>query len=561
MLSLLKIKNVALIESLEVEFASGLNLLTGETGSGKSIIVDSLGALTGERVSTDLIKSGAAAAMIEGLFEIEASRELVSLLSDSGIESTHVGTAEIVIRREISAAGKNRIFLNDQLVTAGFLKKIAPFLVDIHGQGDQASLFDPASHLAMLDEYAANESLRENVAVAFGNLAAVQSELRDLKKDEAGKLQLLDILRFQVNELERACLRVGEVEELEEEKRRLNNVEKLSSLGQAAFAQLYENDSSVSANFEKVVRNIKELADYDSQFSEYTESIENARALMQDLSSALRSFLGSLEFSPERLEQIEARLDTLAQISRKYGGTVGSAIEHLETAKKRLANIEFSELRETELTRELTLKHSAYLNAAQLLSETRSKAATKFAKAVAKNLLPLALEKAVFEVRVTTPAEPNDDDISPDGIDTAEFYFSANVGESPKPLVRVASGGEASRLMLILKTTIRPTTTKTAVFDEIDAGIGGRVSEAVGAKLKQLSADQQVLCVTHQPQVASQADHHFVVEKEFKGGKTHVLIRELNSPERIEEIARMLAGEKITDAARENARTMLASAK
>lgn len=561
MLSLLKIKNVALIESLEVEFGPGLNLLTGETGSGKSIIVDSLGALTGDRLSTDLIKSGAVAAAIEGLFEIEASRELVSLLSESGIESTQVGTAEIVIRREISAAGKNRIFLNDQLVTAGFLKKIAPFLVDVHGQGDQASLFDPTSHLAMLDEYAANERLRETVAIAFGELAAVQSELRDLKKDEADKLQLLDILRFQVTELERSGLRIGEFEELEEEKRRLNNVEKLSSLGQEAFALLYENDASVSANFDNVVRNVKELADYDSQFSDYTESIENARTLMQELSSALRAFLGSLEFSPDRLEQIEARLDTLSQLLRKYGGTVESAIEHLESARKRLANIEFSELRETELTRERTLKRSAYLDAAQLLSETRSKAATKFAKAVAKNLLPLALEKAVFEVRVTTPAEPNDEDISPDGIDGAEFYFSANVGESPKPLARVASGGEASRLMLILKTTIRPTTPKTAVFDEIDAGIGGRVSEAVGAKLKQLSADQQVLCVTHQPQVASQADQHFVVEKEFKGGKTHVSIRELNAAERIEEIARMLAGEKITDAARENARTMLASAK
>jgi len=561
MLSLLKIKNVALIESLEVEFGQGLNLLTGETGSGKSIIVDSLGALTGERVSTDLIKSGAAAAVIEGLFEVEAGRELVSLLSDSGIESTQVGTTEIVIRREISAAGKNRIFLNDQLVTAGFLKRIAPFLVDIHGQGDQASLFDPASHLAMLDEYAANERLRENVLVAFTELFAVQSELRDLKKDEADKLQRLDILRFQVTELEKAELRSCEIEELDEEKRRLNNVEKLSSLGQEAFAHLYENDASVSANFEKVIRSVNELADYDSQFAEYTESIENARALMQDLSSALRAFLGSLEFSPERLGQIEARLDTLSQLSRKYGGTVESAIEHLESAKKRLANIEFSELRETELIHELEAKRATYLNPAQLLSETRSKAATKFAKAVEKNLMPLALEKAVFEVRVATVAEPNDDDLSPDGIDRAEFYFSANVGESPKPLARVASGGEASRLMLVLKTTVRSITPKTAVFDEIDAGIGGRVSEAVGTKLKQLSSDQQVLCVTHQPQVASQADHHFVVEKEFKGGKTHVSIRELGAAERIEEIARMLAGEKITDAARENARTMLASAK
>jgi DNA repair protein RecN (Recombination protein N) len=282
---------------------------------------------------------------------------------------------------------------------------------------------------------------------------------------------------------------------------------------------------------------------------------------MQELSSSLRGFLNSLEFSPERLEEIESRLAELAQLSRKYGGSVESAIEHLENAKKRLENIEFSELRETELNRELASKRAAYLEIAGELSASRTKAAKKFSKEVEKNLQPLALERAVFDVRVEAPDEPTESDLTANGIDEVEFFFSANVGESPKPLAKVASGGEASRLMLTLKTTAHVKVKKTAVFDEVDAGIGGRVSEAVGSKLKELAKTQQVLCVTHQAQVASQADRHFVVSKEFKGGKTHVAIRELNEIERVEEIARMLAGEKITDAARANARAMLASAK
>ena len=350
------------------------------------------------------------------------------------------------------------------------------------------------------------------------------------------------------------------MQELEEEKHRLNNVEKLSALSGEAFALLYDNDNSTAATFEKASRDIQQLAEYDSRFRDHADSIENTRALIEDLSIATRDFLSSLEFSPERLEKIESRLAEITKLTRKYGGSVNAAIEHLESSKRRLENIETSELREKELTRELDAKRSGYLNVARKLSETRAKAAIQFSKDVEKNLQPLALEKARFEVRVGTPANPSDEEFGELGIDQVEFYFSANVGESPKPLVKVASGGEASRLMLILKTTAKTTVSKTAVFDEIDAGIGGRVSEAVGTKLKELAKTQQVLCVTHQAQVASQADRHFLVEKNFRSGKTIISIRELVANERVEEIARMLAGETITDAARENARAMLAAA-
>ena len=557
MLNLLKIKNIALIDSLEVEFGGGLNLLTGETGSGKSIIVDSLGALTGERVSSDLIKDGAEAAQIEALFEVQPDDALWEIFETSGISTDDSNQLELIIRRELSTTGRNRVYINDQLVTATLLKRLAPHLVDIHGQGEQYSLFDPGSHLNLLDEFAGNQKLLEQTVDAFNSFSAIKSELAALKKDEAEKLQLVDILKFQVGELERSNLTAGESEELEEEKRRLNNVEKLSTLSTEAFALLYENDASTSATFEKATRNIQELAEYDSRFRDHAEAIENARALIEDLSIATRDFLSSLEFSPERLEEIEGRLTEITKLTRKYGGSVEAAIEHLEHSKQRLSNIETSELREKELVGELDAKRFDYLNVAQRLSGARAKAAKQFSREVEKNLQPLALEKARFEVRVEKPLELGDDEFSVSGIDRVEFYFSANVGESPKPLVKVASGGEASRLMLILKTTARVAASKTAVFDEIDAGIGGRVSEAVGAKLKELSRTQQVLCVTHQAQVASQADRHFLVEKTFRSGKTVVSIRELNAAERIEEIARMLAGETITDAARENARAML----
>lgn len=559
MLSLLKISNIALIDSLEAEFSPGLNLLTGETGSGKSIIVDSLGALTGERVSGDLIKEGEDSARIEGLFSVTGNAGLYEIFDESGIEYDAGTETELIVRREISLTGKNRIFVNNQLVTAAFLKKLGPFLVDIHGQGEQASLFDPASHLSMLDLFAGNSELLTDTAEAFAALRKVRAELDALRSDEADKLQLLDILKFQANEIERTALKPGEADELDEEKRRLNNVEKLSNLSDEAYSLLYEMDGSSISTFDQALRKIEELAEFDSRFADSLEGLRSARALIEDASFLVRDFRNHLEFSPERLEEIETRLAEISRVARKYGGTVESALEHLADAERRLGNIESAELREKELEAEMAKLRQAYLTLASRLSEKRRAAAAKFEKAVTANLKAVALEKARFEVRVESAAD--DAAFSAQGLDRVEFYFSANVGESPKPLAKVASGGEASRIMLILKTTSHPNRSgKTAVFDEIDAGIGGRVAEAVGLKLKELAASQQVLCVTHQAQVASKADHHFVVEKTMGKRSTSITVRELNGSERIEEVARMLAGEKITDAARENARELIAAA-
>ncbi len=557
MLNLLKIRNIALIDDLTIEFGSGLNLLTGETGSGKSIIVDSLGALTGERISGDMIKQGADSARIEGLFTITADLELRRLFADSGVEFEDSDTLDLIIRRELSLSGKNRVFVNDQLVTQGFLKQLGPRLADIHGQGEKAALYDVDSHIGLLDDFAGVENSKSSVAEAFAAWTATKSELLSLEKDESEKLQLLDILRFQIDEISRAGMSVGEDNELADEKRRLNNVEKLSALSGEAFKLLYDDENSSLATLDRATKIIAELAEYDARFRGFEEGLDAARAVAAELGSTARDFSASLEFSPERLDEIENRLAEITRLKRKYGESIEAVLEHLRVCEERLSNIETAEFREEELKKKLADLENKYLAAAGKLHDERMKAAATFAKQVANDLKAVALEKAIFEVRVERR-----DTFSAIGYDRVEFYFSANPGEPPRPLAKVASGGEASRLMLILKTASHTHEMgKSAVFDEIDIGIGGRVAEAVGRKLKDLATVQQVFCVTHQPQIASLADRHFVVEKDITGKTTAVSVRELGPDQRIDEIARMLAGEHITDAARENARSMLAGAK
>ncbi|MBX7054571.1 MAG: DNA repair protein RecN [Pyrinomonadaceae bacterium] len=562
MLTLFKIKNIALIDRLELEFGSGLNLLTGETGSGKSIIVDSLGALTGDRVSSDLIKQGESAAQIEGSFKVEPNATLIAIFEEAGVDLDP--DSEIIVRRDISLAGKNRIFVNDQSVTQNFLKRLGEYLVEIHGQGEQAALYRVETHIGMLDEFADVKESARSVEAAFFELAAVKAELANLEKDESEKLQLLDILRYQVDEIKRAGLRPGEDAELEEEKRRVGNAEKLSNLSDEAYALLYDNDQSTVSTLEKAARKIAELGEYDASFREFDDGLRSAQAVIEELAIAARDFRRGLDFSPERLNEIEDRLAEISRLKRKYGESTEAILSHLAESERRLANIETAELREKELKKELADKRLAYVAAAEKLHQKRIEAARAFETAVEANLKGVALERAKFEVRIDSPdpdVPESDGRFTSKGFDTVEFYFSANPGEPAKPLSKVASGGEASRLMLILKTTLRSGgIEKAAVFDEIDVGIGGRVAEAVGRKLKELSGAQQVLCVTHQPQIASLADRHFVVEKDIAGSSTSVTVRELDAGERLEEIARMLAGEQITDAARENARAMLGKA-
>jgi DNA repair protein RecN (Recombination protein N) len=550
MLQLLNISNIALIDDMQVEFESGLNLLTGETGSGKSIIVDALGVLIGGRFSSDLIKSGADRGSIEGLFSVTPNPELELLLENAGLGQTN----ELIIRRELSATGRNKIFINNQLATQSLLRDLRPYLVDIHGQGEQQTLFNPETHLEILDAFAGNNALRAEVAEAYVRWSGLRRELESLRHDEAEKFQLVDTLKFQIAELERAQLSPGEDEKLEEERRRLANVEKLTTLCQASYSRIYEDDDAAVTRVRHTLKDVEELAEYESSFRDYVEGLETARAVLEDLSFSLRDFADRLEFSPARLAEIEDRLVELSRFKRKYGGSIAAALEHLARSEDRLRPIETSDERERELNVEVAAAQERYLELARKLHKERVKAAKKFEQAVEKGIAEVAIDNARFQVQVNDSVEAADQK----GIDHTEFYFSANVGEEVKPLARVASGGEASRLMLVLKTVANGSQfPRTIVFDEIDTGIGGRVSEAVGIKLKKLAQTNQVLCVTHQPQIARFADSHLVVQKEALKGRTQVSIGRLDKAGRVEELARMLTGAEITDSARRHAKELL----
>jgi len=535
---------------MQVEFDGGLNLLTGETGSGKSIIVDALGVLIGGRFTSELIKSGAERASIEGLFSVTSNPDLENILENAGLGATN----ELIIRRELSATGRNKIFINNQLATQSLLRDLRPYLVDIHGQGDQQTLFNPETHLEILDAFAGNGSLRGDVAEAYQKWNAVRRELDSLRHDEAEKFQLVDTLKFQIAELERAQLSIGEDERLEEERRRLGNVEKLTELCQSTYSRIYEDDDAAITRVRQSLKDVAELAEYDASFRDYLEGLESARAVLEDLSFTLRDFADRLEFSPARLAEIEDRLAELSRLKRKYGGSITAALEHLARSEDRLRHIETSDERERELNAALAVARERYLELAGKLHKERVRAAKKFEQAVEKGIAEVAIDNARFQVQVSDDIETG----GQKGIDHTEFYFSANAGEDVKPLARVASGGEASRLMLVLKTVANGSQfPRTIVFDEIDTGIGGRVSEAVGLKLKKLSQTNQVLCVTHQPQIARFADSHLVVQKEALKGRTQVSVGRLDKAGRVEELARMLTGAEITDSARRHAKELL----
>jgi DNA repair protein RecN (Recombination protein N) len=564
MLQLLSITNIALIDNLRVEFDSGLNLLTGETGSGKSIIVDALGVLIGGRFSSDLLRSDAERGSIEGLFLVTSNPKLNDLLTRAGlVENPADDLLELIIRREISATGRNKIFINNQLATQSILRELREFLVDIHGQGDQQTLLDPDTHLELLDAFAGATPLRSQVSKAFDEWNSLRSELSTLAADEAERFQLVDNLNFQIDEIERAQLNVGKDELLQEERSRLMNVEKLTALATESYRLVYEDDDAALARLRQSSQRLDELIEFESRFREFREGLETARAVLEELAFSLRDFSDKLEFSPVRLAEIDDRLAELSRLKRKYGGTIESALDHLARSQDRLSQIEHADEREKDLRARLSSAHDAYLKLAMTLHTERVRAAKKFEKTVERDMADVALSNARFQVQISAPAHSQlaneaGELFSARGIDRIEFYFSASVGEEVRPLARIASGGEASRLMLVLKTVINATQfPRTIVFDEIDTGIGGRVSEAVGAKLKKLSETNQVLCVTHQAQIARFADHHLVVEKQAVKGRTIVGITELDRSGRVEELARMITGAEITPSARKHAKELL----
>ena len=582
MLKLLSIKNLAIIEQIRVEFREGLNLLTGETGAGKSMIVDALAQLLGGRAATDLLRTGARAGLVEGVFELApASRAAVdSLLAEAGAEPG--AGEELILRRELPASGRGRLFINDQLVTATTSRAVGRRLVEIYGQGEPQQLTAGSFQLELLDSFAGCLALRRETAAAYTRWKTAREAVERFARDVEARRGAGERLREQLLEIERVAP-AGPLEErqLAEEKSALQHAERVLQLAAGAYAELYEDDTSVLAHLASVERSLQELSGIDGRVAAAHEALQAAVATLTDIAEGLRGYGAGVDFSPARLAEIEDRLAELARLQRKTGRDLRGVLALREELAERMAQFDTLAEREQELRGELDEAAGAYLRVARRLSQCRREAGAGLEARVPGELKELAMERARFIVSLET-AEPGGgtEDLassfgeegravplwSPRGADRVQFLLAANVGEEARPLSRVASGGELSRLMLALRTVCRkpaaeaPADDATLVFDEIDAGIGGGVAEAVGRRLQALAATQQVLCVTHQPQIACFADHHYAVSKRVAGGRTVMQVRELDERERIGELARMIGGAEVA-VARETARWLLASAR
>jgi len=552
----LAVENYAVIEKARVRFHPGLNLLTGETGSGKSIVVDALGLLLGGRASPEMVRTGAERARISGIFEVAESPALAKLLEDAGIE---IEDRELLVEREIQA-GKSRAFVGNRPATAALLKDLAVHLADIHGQHDQQQLFSAAVQCDMLDAFAGAGDLASQVSETFHAWKRTAVQCDELERGAQEKLRLADLWSFQRKEIEAISPKPGEDTELENERRVLRNVVRLQELAGGAYAALYEDPESASAQVGTIAKRLEELARIDESAQEMLVQLQPATIALQETAHSLRHYLGKLEADPGRLEEVEDRLAALEKLKRKYGASVEQVLAFLEEVRTNLAAVESADDRRNALQKEVAGFAQAYETAARKLSALRKEAATQLGKRVEQELAALAMEKTRVAIRVVTNMDPAQ--WSERGADTVAFLIAPNLGEELKPLDKIASGGELSRVALALKTCITPATKKnisprTLVFDEVDAGVGGSAAEAVGRRLKKLSGANQVICVTHLPQIAGFADHHYFVEKHSEHGRTIASIEELAPDARTREIGRMLSGERITQEALRHAEQLL----
>ena len=551
MLTELNIKNFAIIDSLNITFEKGFNVLTGETGAGKSIIVDAVELALGGRASTEMIRSGCDEAVVEAAFDISDIKGINERLSEMGIE----GDDALVIKRTVSASGKNKVFINGSMATIVMLSEIGESLVDIHGQHEHQSLMKVERHIDILDEYAGVASLRQEMAGVYSELNRVKNELESLKSSEADKEKKLDLLRFQSEEIEKAALREGEEEGLLSEKKLLANSERLFDAGNTALELLYSQGGSALELVKKAGSKIADIAAIDGSLKGAAETVNSAYASIEDAAMTIRDYVGKINFEPDRLNEIEERLDLINRMKRKYGNTVSEVLKYKEETDRELEGIERAEERIIELEERVKRLRGKGLQIAEALSEKRRKASAELKKKVDVELSDLGMKKAVFEVKMDRIG-----DITAKGFDRVEFLLSSNPGETPKPLSKIASGGELSRIMLALKKVMAgPSGAPTMIFDEVDSGIGGGVAEIVGRKLREVAQGRQVLCITHLPQIAAMADLHYAVSKVEDKGRTVTTVKRLEKSDRIDEIARMLGGMTITEATKRHAEEMVSS--
>ncbi len=570
----LRVENYAVIDNVVVEFALGLNLLTGETGAGKSILIDALTLLLGDKASSDAVRYGTEKAIVSAVFE-SASRGVAEVLEANGIDREE---DQVILRREISAGGKGRVFVNNQPATVTVLKQLAPHLAVIHAQNQAVLAFDAASRLALLDSFAGCDDAAATTAFEAWN--QVRHRMADLERDEHDRLRLLDLWSYQRKEIADARIEPDEDTRLEAEKRVLANAERVRNAAMAAYDALYENNASAAASVRAAERQIEELLRFDEQFRDAVKELQSARITLEDIGQRLRDYGEGIDASPERLAEVEDRLATLDRLKRKYGPKLEDVIALGDELERKLNEMENKDEVLRKLRLQLADAAEQYLRAARTLSRQRCEAARKLEKLVEAEINDLAM-KARFKVEVGgTDDQAN---WTARGFDEVKYLISANPGEPLGPVDEIASGGELSRVMLALKTTVeagqskrsgrngsRPTLSpnegekggapapqRTLVFDEIDSGIGGRAAEAVGKKLKQLSKTKQVICITHLPQIASFADQHYLIEKREAAGRTKTSVRPLDAEERTLEIARMMSGAKLTETSLKHAEQML----
>ena len=547
MLLELRAENYAVIDHAIAVFGPGLNLLTGETGAGKSILVDALALLMGDKASSDVVRHGADRAVVACVFESTPGAE--NTLESNGIDAEG---SEIILRREIQAGGKGRVYVNNQPATVNVLRQLAPELALVHAQSETMGSFDQAQQRQLLDRSAGVST--EPVAAAFQEWSEICSRLSRLEGDEQARLREADLWSFQKNEIESAAIREREDEELEIERRVLANAEKLFAAAMSAHELLYESDRSAETALRAAEKNLEELARYDPQFGEAVQQVKSARAAVEDVSGTVRDYASRIQASPERLAELEDRLEELNRLKRKYGPSLEQVVAHGQEVGTKLAEVENRDQLLVELRAEQAKTAEAYRAAAAELTAARTAAARKLEKLAEAHINDLAMKA---RVAVQVAAQEGDTHWTRQGWDFVDCRIATNAGEPLKPLEQIASGGELSRVMLALKVSVeegaargqkrKTPVPRTLVFDEIDIGIGGRAAEAVGQKLKELSRAQQVLCVTHLPQIAAFADQHFLVEKQERQGKTKTSVRLLSDEERTEEVARMLSGAKLTE--------------
>ncbi len=560
MLVELRAENYAVIDHAIAVFGPGLNLLTGETGAGKSILVDALALLMGGKSSAEVVRHGSDKAVVACVFESTMGAE--EILEENGIDSEG---NEIILRREILSTGKGRVFINNQPATAAVLKLLAPELALVHAQSETLSSFDQAQQRILLDRFGGIST--EAVSEAYSRWKDASAKLEELIQGEQDRLRMVDLWSYQNKEIEAARLEPGEDEALETEKRVLANAEKLYAAAMGAFDKLYEGGDSAEVALRAAVRNVDELARYDKRFAEAAQQLESARATVGDVAASLRDYAEGINASPERLAEIEDRLALLDRLKRKYGKTVAEVSVFGEDVARKLAEVEDRDEILKHLKKEVDAAAASYRSAAGIMSADRKEAALKLARLAETQINSLAM-KVRFEIAVDCVESPSH--WTANGWDEVEYRIATNPGEPVKPLHEIASGGEMSRVMLALKVSVEEgavkpkkkfPTPRTLVFDEIDIGIGGRAADAVGQKLKALSRGQQVLCVTHLPQIAAFADQHFLIDKRETDGRTKTQIRLLDQRASTREVARMLSGATVTETSLQHAAQMIAASK